>query len=130
MQVEMNLCKEQLQEKVTECARLQGEKTKLEFELAQRRRTSAVRITCMCLKIETSRGKIYRSAKFCACMLPHLLWSFHAALLVFQSYFLFRKLSYFQMESDISHQEIIKTLQTQLTNAREDLQQKVFPIHM
>ena len=49
MQVEMNLCKEQLQEKVTECARLQGEKTKLEFELAQRRRTSAVRITCICV---------------------------------------------------------------------------------
>ena len=33
------------------------------------------------------------------------------------------------MESDISQQEIIKTLQTQLTNAREDLQQKVFPLH-
>ena len=33
---------------------------------------------------------------------------------------------YIQMEADISQQEIIKTLQTQLINAREDLQQKVF----
>ena len=83
----------------------------------------------MCLKVETSSGKIYRSAKFCACMLLHLPGSFHAVLLVFHSYFLLRKLSYFQMESDISQQEIIKTLQTQLTNAREDLQEKVFPLH-
>ncbi len=43
LQTEVKLCKDQLQEKVMECGRLQGEKTKLEFELAERRRTTAVR---------------------------------------------------------------------------------------
>ncbi len=44
---EVKLYKSQLQDRVKECGRLQGEKTKLEFELAQRRRTTAVRNRCV-----------------------------------------------------------------------------------
>ena len=56
-------------------------------------------------------------------------WVFPCRNSGFSELFLIEETLYFQMESDISQQEIIKTLQTQLTNAREDLQQKVFPLH-
>ena len=56
----------------------------------------------LCLKVETSSGKLYRSAKFCACMLLHLPGSFYAVILVFQNYFLFRSFLFLDGERYLS----------------------------